>query len=188
MGVEPALIVIFVDKLHSLYCFPAPDTHSCSPNNQTFSGRLDNGDCDLIRLVDLENPGDLGQETGEETEVPTRDPEDAGDGLLVGDPSLGQIGTRWTPLLLQEPTDFLGGQRVELVDEADPGIELGVAGEALFETGHTDEHEADVADIEDGAELLQGGDLQTVGLVDEDEPRRVRPRFEGTRSRAEPFV
>jgi hypothetical protein len=59
------------------------------------------------------------------------------------------------------------------MDESDPGVELRVPRQALFETGHSDQHDANFAGIEDGPHLLKTGHAQTVRLVNQNEHCRV---------------
>ena len=73
------------------------------------------------------------------------------------------------PVVLQDEEQFVGGERPVLVDEADPAVELRVAGEALFDAGHADEDHAELAAVVVVAELLQCGGLEPVGLVDDEQ-------------------
>jgi hypothetical protein len=54
-----------------------------------------------------------------------------------------------------------------VVDESDPAVELGVAGEAFFDAGHADQDEPDACPVVVVAELLERGGLEPVGFVDD---------------------
>ena len=69
------------------------------------------------------------------------------------------------PLLFQQDLDVSITQHSELVDETDPGEELWIPGDTLFDSGHADEHHAKSALIEDGTQLLQAVHCQTVGFI-----------------------
>ena len=62
------------------------------------------------------------------------------------------------------------------MDEADPRIELRIAGKSLFDARHADQHEADVIAIEKVAQLLEAGHTQPVGFVDQDQLHRCQLR------------
>jgi hypothetical protein len=62
----------------------------------------------------------------------------------------------------------------ELMNEADARVELRKASDALLDAGHGDQDHAHVAAVEDGAHLFETVHLQSVGLIDDDEGRRVR--------------
>jgi hypothetical protein len=71
------------------------------------------------------------------------------------------------PALHQQPAHFRLGQGTEFVDEADAGVELGVARQPFLQSWHPDQHQAHAALVEDGANLLQAGHPQAVRLVDD---------------------
>lgn len=81
------------------------------------------------------------------------------------------------PSLFQQDLDVSITQRSELVDETDPGEELWIPGDTLFDSGHADEHHAKSALIEDGTQLLLAVHCQTVGFIDDDQGSWVRDRF-----------
>ena len=60
-------------------------------------------------------------------------------------------------------------QRLVVVGEPDPAVQLGIAGQLSVEAGHADEDHAQVAAVEEVAELLEAGGLEAVGLVDDDQ-------------------
>lgn len=51
--------------------------------------------------------------------------------------------------------------------ETDPAVELGVAGESLFDAWHLDGDDAYVAAVEVVADLLEAGGFESVGFVDD---------------------
>src|SRR6266851_1765241 len=55
------------------------------------------------------------------------------------------------------------------MDEPDPAVELGVAGQALFDAGHPDEDHAHLAAVVVVAQLLQARGVEPVSLVDDKE-------------------
>ena len=48
-------------------------------------------------------------------------------------------------------------QRLVVVGEPDPPVQLGIAGQLSVEAGHADEDHAQVAAVEEVAELVQAG-------------------------------
>jgi hypothetical protein len=61
-----------------------------------------------------------------------------------------------------------------VVDESDPAVELGVAGQAFFDAGHADQDQADAGPVVVVAELFQRRCLEPVCLVD-DQQLGARP-------------
>jgi hypothetical protein len=61
-----------------------------------------------------------------------------------------------------------------VVDESDPAVELGVAGQAFFDAGHADQDQADAGPVVVVAELFQRRCLEPVRLVD-DQQLGARP-------------
>ena len=51
--------------------------------------------------------------------------------------------------------------------EADPTIELRIAGHALLNAWHADQNEADVVPVEDVTQVFQGGRVETLRLVED---------------------
>jgi hypothetical protein len=82
------------------------------------------------------------------------------------------------PSLLQQDLKIGIAQRPELVDETDAGKELRVPRESLFDSGHADEHHAQAALIEDGAQLLQTVHRQTICFIDNYKGSRIRDSLE----------
>ena len=85
-------------------------------------------------------------------------------------------------MLNKQPADFFGAQSAKGMDEANARIELGIAGQALFDARHSNQHQAELVAIEQVAQLLQTCDLQTIGLINKDQPggRQGRlPRSDG---------
>jgi hypothetical protein len=80
--------------------------------------------------------------------------------------------------LLQQDLKIGIAQRPELVDETDAGKELRIPRESLFDSGHADEHHAQAALIEDGAQLLQTVHRQTICFIDNYKGSRIRDSLE----------
>ena len=59
------------------------------------------------------------------------------------------------------------------MDEADPRVQLGVAGESFLQTRHADEHHPDVSAIVELTELLEARRLESVGFVDQEQVGRL---------------
>ena len=139
-----------------------------------------------VELVDVHDAGDLSHEAFDEPEVAAGDLVDGVDGLGV----VGVAGVEWlaelVPVLGEHGRDVVGVERLVLVGEPDPAVELRVAGELPVEAGHADQDQAEVASVEEVPELLQPGGFQAVGLVDDHQfgaalgsARRTRGRIRG---------
>ena len=63
------------------------------------------------------------------------------------------------PVVGQDEREVVGVERLVLVGEADPAVQLGVAGQLPVEAGHADQDQAEVAAVEEVAELFQAGGL-----------------------------
>lgn len=74
-------------------------------------------------------------------------------------------------MALEHEEQFVRSERAVLVDEADAGVELRISGQALFDSGHTDEHEADLAAVVVVPQLFESCCAEPVGLVDDDQFR-----------------
>jgi hypothetical protein len=70
---------------------------------------------------------------------------------------------------LDDRLQFLSGQWSEVMHEANSGIQLGVARQALLQTGHANPHKPDVATIIEVAELFETGCFEALGFVDDDQ-------------------
>lgn len=55
----------------------------------------------------------------------------------------GKLDPRRRPVSYQKLTNLARRKRTEFVNEADAGIELRIASQALFNTGHTDQNHFD---------------------------------------------
>ncbi len=64
----------------------------------------------------------------------------------------------------------------ELMDEAYTRVELSEAGNALFDTGHADQHHAGRALVKDRSHLLEAVHLETISLAYEDQGGRIPNR------------
>ena len=63
------------------------------------------------------------------------------------------------------------------MNETDAGVELRIARQALFEAGHADQNHSDPALIKNAPCLLQSGDLEPVGFVDDQQRGRIGDQF-----------
>ena len=61
-----------------------------------------------------------------------------------------------------------------VVDEADPRIQLRIAGKALFDARHTNDHQAELAAIKKIAQLFEARRFQSVGFVDDQQLERMQ--------------
>jgi len=77
------------------------------------------------------------------------------------------------PSLVQQGLDIGISQRSKLVDKADAGVELRIASQALFNAWHTDQNHSNPALIKNAPCLLQSGDLEPVGFVDDQQRGRI---------------
>jgi hypothetical protein len=70
---------------------------------------------------------------------------------------------------LQHEGELFCAEGPVFVDEADPAVQLRVAGEGLLDAGHADQDHAEVAAVVVVAELLEGGWLEPVCFVDDEQ-------------------
>jgi hypothetical protein len=59
------------------------------------------------------------------------------------------------------------------MDKTDTGVELRIACQAFFESGHSDQNHANFPCIEDGPNLFETGHSEAVCLINQNERRRV---------------
>jgi len=69
-------------------------------------------------------------------------------GRVEADPEIAGVGREQQP-------HFSLGKRFELVDEADPRVELGIAGEALLQARHTHQDQPEAVAIEAQAAVIR---------------------------------
>src|SRR4051812_46920238 len=65
-------------------------------------------------------------------------------------------------------------QRPKFMDESDPGVELRVPGETLFDARHSDQHQTDTPMVKDIPHLLKSRDLETIGFVNDEQSCGIR--------------
>jgi hypothetical protein len=87
--------------------------------------------------------------------LPPGDPDDPGDGLDVVVVSRIEQQTRLVPVVREYQQEVVGIQRLVLVGEADPAVQLRVSGALPVESGHADQDQTQVAAVEEVAELLE---------------------------------
>ena len=107
------------------------------------------------RSLDPHDALDLDEQAVNQAEVAAGDAPDGGDGLGVGEVGEAEL----VPVL---------------VGEADPAVELRVAGQALLDAGHADEQQPEVLAVEAVTQVLQRRRGQAFGLVDDQEFHVVR--------------
>jgi hypothetical protein len=100
-------------------------------DDEVLSGGFDDFFGDGGDLVDLQEALDLVDESGGEAEVAVGDAGDGGDGF-AGGVVVGVVQAQVGPVAGQDEGLFVDGQGLVVVDEADAGVELGVAGQAFL--------------------------------------------------------
>ncbi len=75
--------------------------------------------------------------------------------------------------MLEHPLQFLAAQGSELVDEADPRVQLGVARESFPQTRHANKHHPHVAAVVEVTELFKACGFQTVSFIDHEQVWRL---------------
>ena len=90
---------------------------------------------------------------------------DGCDGLSVGE----VVEAEASPVAGEDEGEFVVGEGLVLVGEADAAVELGEDGEAFLEAGHADEQQPETASVKAVAEVFEGGWGEPVGFVDDDE-------------------
>jgi hypothetical protein len=122
-----------------------------------------------VQIVNLQNPLDLGEEPLQQPEIPTGDPDNRGDGFGVGEFRGMQCQPELGLLLRQDKLELFAAQRSELMDEANPGVELRIPCQAFFDPGHANQDQAQLAPVIEIPYLLQAGGFEPVGFIDDDE-------------------
>jgi hypothetical protein len=107
----------------------------CVADDQGAAGGLDDVAGDDGQVVDPQDPFDLGEQAVDEAEVAAGDAADGGDGLGVGEVGEVQGQAEAFPVAGEDEGEFVVAGGSVVVGEADPAVELGVAGEALLDAG-----------------------------------------------------
>lgn len=107
-------------------------------DEQGLSCGVDNLGCEPGEVVDRLHAFDLGQQPVDEAEVPAGDPDDSRNGCRVGETAVGCV-VLCREASGQDGGEFLRGELVVFVGEADAAVELRVAGQTFFDPGHPDE-------------------------------------------------
>jgi hypothetical protein len=71
------------------------------------------------------------------------------------------------PVLGEHGRDVVGVERLVLVGESDPAVQLWVAGELPVEAGHADQDQSEIASVEEVPELFQPSGSQAVSFIDD---------------------
>lgn len=87
------------------------------------------------------------------------------------------------PMRLQDEEELLGSEWTVLVDEPHPGVELGIAGEALLKPRHADQDDANSASVVVIPKLLEAGRPQAVGIVHDHQRDIAREEHPNGKSR-----
>ena len=82
---------------------------------------------------------------------------------------VGVVQAELLPIVREYCGDVFGVEWLVLVGEADPAVELGVAGRLPVGAGHADQDDAEVVAVEEVAELFETVGLEPVGLVDDEQ-------------------
>jgi hypothetical protein len=111
---------------------------------------------------------DLRGEAAGEAEIAVGDAGDRGQ-CFGGGEVVGVVEVQVGPVFYQDERLFLGRECPVLVDEPDAAVELRIPGEPFLDAGHSDEDQAELAAVVVVAQLLQGGHLEPVGFVDDEQ-------------------
>ena len=148
-------------------------------DDEALAGGFDHLRGDLTEPIDLQDAIDLGEEPLDEAEVPAGEPDSQGQGGgIVGVVRVADQA-EVLPLAGEDEVQLLAAEWPELVDEADPRVELGVARQTLLEARHADEHQPETTPVGAIAQLFERGQLQPVGFIDDQQPGPVGPPARG---------
>ena len=100
--------------------------------DQSLSRQGDHLGRDRRKLVDRDDAFDLGKQTLDQTKVAAGDASDRIDDGGVGVLVQRHVQAKLHPLVLDHPLQFQPAQGSELMDEADPRVELRAAGESFL--------------------------------------------------------
>ena len=101
-------------------------------DHQQFPGCLYHLFGEGAQFVDRHDPSDLAEQALQQPKVAAGDANDGGDGFGIGEVAEVDHQTQFLPLVLEDEVHFLFAQRLEVMDEADPGVELRIARQTLF--------------------------------------------------------
>src|SRR5947209_18132705 len=107
----------------------------------------------------------LRHETLNQTNIPSGDAKKSGYCLLIR--KIIGIGFQaMTPALLQKKARLLLGQRLHLMSETDPRVELRCACQTLLQSWHAEQNQAKAPSIVHIMDLLETRILEAVGFID----------------------
>src|SRR4051812_42400852 len=129
------------------------DRRSIEPNDEILACSLHHFFGDDGKLVGYENMFDLHHEPFNQADISSRDAKNRRYCLLVSK-IVGMSRHAMTPALIEEKARLLLGQRLHLMGETDPRIELWCACHMLLQAGHTQQHQANLPAIRDITEML----------------------------------
>jgi len=98
--------------------------------------------------------------------VASGDADDGADYFTVG-VDVGSGYAELLPVVREHGGDVFGVEWLVLVGEADPAVELRVAGQLPVEAGHADQDHTEVGAVEEVTELLEAVGFEPVGLIDD---------------------
>lgn len=138
-------------------------------NHEAVAGGLNDVGRHLVDAVEGHDPSHLREQALHEPEVAARDADhrrlrlDCVElGGIEGDAEVAGMG--------REQQAHLGfGERLELMNEPDARVELGIASKALFQAWHAHKDQAEALAIGHIPEMLERLDGQAVGLINDDE-------------------
>ena len=137
-------------------------------DHQPLAGGLDHLLGDRAQSVDLQDARDLGEQPLHQPEVAAGDPRDRRQRLGVGVIVRRKRQPDLPPFVGEDEAQLLFAQGPIVVDEPDPRVELGVAGQPLLDPGQADQDQPHppplVRPVVEVAQLLQRRLLQAVGL------------------------
>src|ERR1019366_1081459 len=143
------------------------------PNDQALSRSLHDCFAHLSQGIDFENSFHLCEQPAQQAEVAPSDADDRRDGLRV-QRELGKMDTGRLPPPVQQFSNRSGIQGPKFMDESDPGIELRVTCQALFDARHSDQDQTDIPAVEDIPDLLKPRDFEPVRFVNYEQSRGIR--------------
>ena len=72
-------------------------------------------------------------------------------------------------MLVQQLANLFGGESPKLMNEADTGVELGVASQPFFHARHSDQNQPETPTVENIPYLLQPRHSQPIRVIDDEQ-------------------
>ena len=124
-------------------------------DNQPRARGLDDIVSNERKFVDPEDALDLDQETTQKPEVPAGNAGDGCDRSVIGEIGDVQLQAERSPVTGEDERQIVTLQWVIVMSEAYPAVELQIALQLSFQTGHPDQDDADTGPVEDIAHVLR---------------------------------